>query len=400
MLFKFNENDIFRQTIITYPSYNFMFLLDSVDNSFKVFLNNPLTTGSAASIRTDSLNLTEINVDRTGSQVIYPFIDKTSDQFWISGIDSGSYNAFKYGATNTGTYLNYKTIFRDFISDINNVYYKSLKNIWNSNRILSSDFNFDNFPTSSAFISVPKQYYGSCIRKGSVIAGVVTNNRGTFYPGSNTIRLAQDIYKDGILRVVQDGMPSSHPSSTIGTKVGYVLYDYGVLIFQSASLFDYDPNSDTVALKGAADSFLWSSGTDAVYNWKWFSDNNFCDEEQNRTYCFLKFQGTNKIENLTMMCNAPRGKLNTSINPTSIEIGSDINLTQSSQFSFCENPNINIKNVVSSTYNIDEEFSKETYISLVYIYDENKELLGTVKLANPIVKKESNNYTVKVGWDL
>lgn len=399
MFFKFKENDIFRQTIVTYPTNNFMFLYDD-DGEFKVLLNNPLTSGSAASIRTDSFNLTEVNVDRTGSQVIYPFMDKLSSQDWISHVSTASFHSTLWGGKITGTYLGHNTITRDYIANTQNWLYKSLKNVWNSYSKLNADFNFENFPTSSSVLLIPRQYCQSAIKKGSVIATIFSNRSGAGLSNTVSIHKAQDIYKDGILRVIEDGMPSSHAYSTIGNKVGFVLYDHGVVLFQSASIHGYDAVSNEAFLKTSAQNFEWSSGSDNVYNWKWFSDKFFCNKEENLAFCSLQFQGINKIENITLMCHAKNGQLNTSMNPTFLERQSNIFLTQTSQSTFTENSNMQIKNTISSSHNILEDFEKQVYISKIYVYDENKELLGVAKLANPVVKKESNDYTFKLGFDL
>jgi len=398
MFFEFNENDIFRQTIVTYPSNNFMFLLDD-DGEFKIFLNNPLTSGSAASIRTDSFNLTEINVDRTGSQVVYPFIDKVASQFWLAGMDSSSFHSTIWGGAITGSYLEYKTIFRDFITDNTHFAYKSLKNIWNSYNKLSSDFNFDNFPTGSSVLFIPRQYCQSSIKKGSVVASVYINNQ---VGASNTVSIhkAQDIYKDGILRIVQDGLPADNQYSTIGNKVGYVLYDHGIVLFHSGAIHKYDAVALQESIKISPKNFEWSSGSDNVYNWKWFSDRYFCNKEESLAFCSLEFQGTNKIENITMMCHARKGEINTSLNPTSVARDSEIFATQSLPFNFSENPRIQINNIISSSHNVSEEFQKQVYISKVYIYDKDRKLLGVAKLANPISKLENSDYTFKIGLDL
>jgi hypothetical protein len=397
MYFKFSEDDIFRQTVITYPKYNWGYTTDINDQIFKYFLNNPLVTGTAAQIREDSWNKTEINVDRVSNQIIFPFMDKTSGQLYFSNIDSGTVNQAAFGSRFTGTYQDYQLIFKDFITSTDNIIYKSLKNIWNSQKKLSPEFDFDNFSMSCSVHLLPKQYVHSSLRKGSVIAGIVT--QGGTNTGTN-VRLAQDIYSDGILRVIYDSIPLDHPSSTVGMKVGYVLYDYGAIFFKSATIYDYNNLDNIVSLHGFANAPLWTSGSGGEENnnsnWKFFGDYWFCQEEENRQYCFLKYEGINKLQHLTMMCHAPTGKLNNSINPTFLEFSQSIYNTQSSQFSYNENPNLVIKNIVSSSHNIEEDFEKETYISEVYIFDENKELLGIGKLANPIKKKEVNGYTVKL----
>mgnify|MGYP003434869210 CR=1 FL=1 len=426
MYFKFKDNDIYRQTIIAYPTFKFTYILSNEDDLFKIYLNNS-HSGSGKSLALDSQMRTEINVNRTGSELVYPFIDKTSGNYWTSNITSGTFDALPFGTTITGTYMVKPVLFLDFISSTSDPLYTSLVNIWETQKHLSKKFEYENFPSGCAVHIFPRDYYGSGIRKGSVRAivtsvfeGAVTNTLNTF--------IAQDIYKDGILRVVEDGFPKSYPvaldlnaetdeigegsidytsNSNIGSEVGYVLYDYGLVLFKSSSMLYYTPNeAESTSIKSSVVDFGWSSGSYGTsedrgyYNWRWFGDPVFCKEESNKTFASLEFQATNKIQNITMMCHSPKTKLNNSTNPTFVEYGQNIHLTQSSAYTMMENSNIRIKNIVSSSYNVEEEFDKRTIISTVFVLDENKKILGIAKIANPIIKKEGSDNTFKISLDL
>lgn len=87
MYFRFKDNDIYRQTIIAYPTFKFTYIQGNDDNQFKLYLNNS-QSGSGRSLALDSQMRTEINVDRTGSELIYPFVDKTSGKYWTSNVDN------------------------------------------------------------------------------------------------------------------------------------------------------------------------------------------------------------------------------------------------------------------------------------------------------------------------
>ena len=54
------------------------------------------------------------------------------------------------------------------------------------------------------------------------------------------------------------------------------------------------------------------------------------------------------------------------------------------------------------TVNVDEEpeFKKTTYISKIAIYDDQKNIIGIAKLANPVRKRELDSYTFKLKMDL
>ncbi len=47
-----------------------------------------------------------------------------------------------------------------------------------------------------------------------------------------------------------------------------------------------------------------------------------------------------------------------------------------------------------------EEFEKQVFISQIGIFDEKKNLIGIAKLANPVLKKETDSFTFKIKLDL
>ena len=57
-------------------------------------------------------------------------------------------------------------------------------------------------------------------------------------------------------------------------------------------------------------------------------------------------------------------------------------------------------NVVSSSYaGVDASFQKTTFINYVGIYDESKNLIAIAKLANPVRKREEDDFTFKLKLD-
>lgn len=405
MFFEFKDNDIFRQTIVAFPSYNFFYFKDDNDQ-YKIILNN-FHTESGKSLSISSYNLNEINVDRTGSQIIFPYIDKTSNGYRLSNIDESTFNALLYGSSMIGTYLTFPSMYIDFITSTEHSIYKVSRNIWNSYKKLSADFDFSNFPSGAAVHLFPREFYGSGIKKGSVIATIEKRRSDALTDHEYNVYdklVAQDIYEDGILRIVQDSFTGSNVTSLTGTKVGYVLYDHGLVIFKSASAIFYNKLTDTSDLLET--DLIWPSSSygtaeDRTYfNWRYFGDPASVSVTGSNLFCSLKFQGTNNIQNITMFCNLPKVKLNNSTNPTFINYSQSIYLTQSTTKTFVENDKLEIKNIVSSTYNVEEPFEKQTIISTVYILDENKEVIGVAKLANPIVKRENTDRTIKIGFDL
>ena len=67
-----------------------------------------------------------------------------------------------------------------------------------------------------------------------------------------------------------------------------------------------------------------------------------------------------------------------------------------------EHDEVQIKNTVKSKFKNYEEkdFKKQTFISKIALYDENKNLVGVAKLANPVKKKEDRDITFKIKLDI
>ena len=102
-----------------------------------------------------------------------------------------------------------------------------------------------------------------------------------------------------------------------------------------------------------------------------------------------------------MFCYAPKFCLNNSVNPTFIDRDETFFVSSSNSYSFVENQYMNIKNVASSSYpGVTSSFEKITRISQIGIYDKQKRLIGIVKLANPLIKKEESDFTFKVKLDM
>ena len=116
----------------------------------------------------------------------------------------------------------------------------------------------------------------------------------------------------------------------------------------------------------------------------------------------INFLGTNYIPTMTMLAHAKQGDLNYSNNPTFIDY-EDRNDNMEAPLSpnkFLEDKEMHIANITQSPYpNTSGSFEKTTYISKIGIYDENKNLIGIAKLATPVRKTESRQYTFKMKLD-
>ena len=105
-----------------------------------------------------------------------------------------------------------------------------------------------------------------------------------------------------------------------------------------------------------------------------------------------------------MLAHAKMGDLNHSNNPTYVKPSSDqvvetcVDIEH--DVDYYENDKRELANVVKSPYpNTSGSFEKTTYISKVGIYDENKNLIAIAKLATPVKKTISRQYTFKMKID-
>ena len=62
---------------------------------------------------------------------------------------------------------------------------------------------------------------------------------------------------------------------------------------------------------------------------------------------------------------------------------------------------VSIKNIVSGAYSPQSaSFAKETYISKIGIYDEDRNLIAIAKMATPVKKTEDRDFTFKLKLDI
>jgi hypothetical protein len=115
----------------------------------------------------------------------------------------------------------------------------------------------------------------------------------------------------------------------------------------------------------------------------------------------LTFEGTQEVPTLTMLAHANKGELNYSGNPTYVEWEQSgaISNPQTGSLLYKEAP-LKIKNVVSSSFiTPTASFDKQTYITRVAIYDENRNMIGIANLATPVKKTEERDFTFKLKVD-
>ena len=87
---------------------------------------------------------------------------------------------------------------------------------------------------------------------------------------------------------------------------------------------------------------------------------------------------------MTLFAHAPKSRLNTSTNPTFVKAGQNIEpLIRKIRYN--EKQNLKIKNTISSSFpDPTGSFAKQTFITKIGVYDENKNLIGIASVANPV----------------
>jgi len=290
-------------------------------------------------------------------------------------------------------------------------HYWALKPTLNSYAIMS-----EHYAVTSAFgikdqqeinlISIPKIFYGSKIKPGSV-------SLKWYYTGSLAGEL-QDTKRNGELIQVSGnsqgfGASPGDPSyDGTGSVAGVVLYDEGiVLLTGSWALNDQSIALRTQIPQAQSPSWLFfgAGANDGVTQ-------ATAATSFNKASHTLTFKGVTEVQTLTMFANARKGQVNFSNNPTfiqhtnsldsagNIEENPDIWVTTSS-FVFEESTNRRIVNIVSSSApEYSASFKRQVYISKVGVYDDNKNLIGVATLAAPVRKEEDEDLTFKLKLDI
>ena len=195
-----------------------------------------------------------------------------------------------------------------------------------------------------------------------------------------------DINRNGEL--IQVGPTGSVES---GSVAGVVLYNEGFVVLTGS----WDLDEETY-------NYIDNAANLKKPAWKYFGIgmNDGYTSTANLSSSFsLNFKGTNYVPTITMLAHAKKGQLNHSNNYTFIEYGQNTgSLTGSNHF--IENKHLTIKNTISSSHcDHTASFAKQTFISKIGLYDEDKNLIGVAKLATPVRKKEIDEYTFKLKLD-
>jgi len=338
-----------------------------------------------------------MNVDRPSTALIYPYITKGGSLSSFSTVSTTDFNSdFAYGDEIAGSYplsasitrQHYAAGFTDLESGGRN-YRKRIEALRNtidfySNvskhfMVSSSASGRDLTAVEMNMIDVPSIFFGSSIDKGTIDL--------KFYVTGTLIGRAQDLYKNGEIIVTE-------PSGTTTGSVGIALYNEGFIILTSS-------NSITTDFK---DDYL-GTGVVQFPTWNYFCSTGSAATPIHSSSYKIEFSGSTTTPTITMFAHARRGVLNYSNNPTYIKYSSsgsaseDLQITSSNMY--MENDQRYIINAISSSYSKAEEFfEKQTFISKIGLYDDDNNLIAIAKLANPVRKKETDEYTFKLKLDI
>jgi hypothetical protein len=387
--YKFKKNDIFYNRIKAHPNVNF----NIVTGTF--YYNNEVdeirTTSPYTYVKgvpLGNISLYELNINRTGSD-IYPFLTKDGNLLDFKTTSTASFSRSGYGDTLTGSYPMSSSVSSDYYPAVvashrrSGSYFGSLGMPLSMSNILSPHYQYnsslgDKGTQELRLISVPSIFYGSSIGKGTVSL--------KFYVEGSLIAELKDNLKNGELRQVStttDGATTTN-SGSVG---GVVLYNEGFIMLTgswplSAHVEDYTG--------GGADKPRWIDF--AVTSSALVSSSYE-----------MNFSGTTYVPTVTMMANAPKGQLNQSNNPTFIEYGQSGSIVaHTSSTSYVESSTLAIKNITQSKLtgsHASASFEKTTYISKVGVYDKDRNLVAIAKLATPVRKRESDEFTFKLKMD-
>jgi len=371
-----------------------------------------------AHAKNGDINLYELNIDRDISSnanllklnldpvnLIYPFVTKEGSLTSFKTVTTTNFNKdFQYGDVMSGSYPLAAGISKErYAQGADRTYIKALKNTLNYYTYLSlhyaySSASLPHVPSTSPLVgwdkddqeigllSIPSIFYGSSIKKGTV-------DLQFFITGTMIGRLQDEKRNGELIQVEPKGSTNS------GSVAGVVLYNEGFIVLTGS----WDLRDATgVSFPGSVttSNYIADDSDKKTSQWIYFGQSISGSVLVPEASFFMAFSGTTYTPVITMLAHAKRGDLNYSNNPTFIQQGQTLSPTTSSFF-YKQPKSILPKNTVSSSFcNYNTPYRKQTFISRVGIYDEDKNLIGIAKMATPVRKLEDDDYTFKLKLDI
>lgn len=405
--FKFRDNDLFVNTIEAYPDVKFFIQSGTVYISDRSYISGTMDgTPRATSVEgvpRNYISLYEYNINRGNLDTIYPFVVKDGQKTTFKSISKLDWNTqFNYdGNQITSSYSLSSSITRYRITSTTQPAYKKLRaltNTINHYRFLSPFYDFDAYYGGGKevnMISIPSIFYGSSIKKGTV-------NLKYYVSGALVAQASDTRYNGALIQV---------SGNTTGGIVGTILYNEGIILLTSSaeingSMLRYDAGSPPTATTGSWIQF-GVGANDGDYPRNTGSDFRlagmspfYYNTHVSASYA-IEFQGTNHVQTMTMLAKAPYSQLNHSNNPTYLKNDAkSLEVASSGTYEFKEGKRY-LVNVVPSDYtDVLPPMKKETYISKIALYDDQKNVIGYAKLATPVRKTEDREFIFKLKLDL
>jgi hypothetical protein len=377
--YKFEEDDLFINTIEAYPQYRFYV------QSGSIYINNMphipgINQDHALGVPEGFISLYEYNIDRPSGNNIYPFLSKEGYKDTFKTITKLQYNVTGAGDVIASSYNMSASISRDYYSTSTRSRINALRNVFDHYSYLSPHYQYssslgDKSSQTINLISIPSIAYGSKIKKGSM-------NLKFYVSGSLIGELKDENHNGELIQVGPAGSTGS------GSVAGVVLYKEGFVALTGS----WDLDSNSIAYD--------STGTSKWIHFNYGANDGNSPALTTLSASFLMdYKGTTHTQTLTMFAHAKYGELNHSNNPTFVSSSDQFNVSTGS-LQYIEQPK-EIKNIVYSEFtDEDPEFKKTTYISKIAIYDDEKNLIGIAKVATPVRKTEEKQYTFKLKVDI
>jgi hypothetical protein len=381
-LYKFDRNDLFYNRIKNYPSLDFHIYSGTIIYNKDTQYTGSLSNTNITHVPPGNISLYELNIDRPAGQLIFPFITKQGSLTSFKTVTTSQFNNdFAYGDRIDGIYPLSASLSSDrFDTGVTGSacgYYRdALENTLNKYVCLSPHYLYssslgDKGNQEIKIISIPSIFYGSSIKKGSCSL--------KFFISGTLMNELKDNNYNGELRQVISGSGANS-----GSVAGVVLYDQGFIVLTGS---------------WALSSHLEDYGAGGATNPRWL-DYAYTGSTALSSSFQMAFSGTNYVPTMTMLTHMPKGQLNFSNNPTFLEFGQTTTGSNTGSYLYSESPNIAIKNIIKTNFpDPTGSYRPVTYINKVGIYDKDKNLIAVAKLANPVRKRETDEFTLKLKLD-
>jgi len=379
-LYKFESEDVLINRIKTHPGIKFVIHTSSVHYNDRV---DQFGTPDG------NVSLDELGTLKAFGLDYYAFITKDSGRVAWKTVSLGTFSGLNYGDVITSSLPLTASIQTEYFpEDDPRPHVASLKNVSNSYTILSNHYAFSSSLGDKAtqivrLISFPSIFYGAYIKKGTVDL--------KFYVTGTLIGRLQDKDRDG-------NLVQTYGDTGSGSVAGVVYYNEGFFLLTGS--WDINTSHSEAYIPGAAP---------VNPRWVYFSAPGNLPSGIDSTISSsyeINMSGTQFVPVITMLAHANKTDLNHSNNPTYISYGqtndsSNPYQADTGSLGYYEKSDLKIKNVGKYAYTSDTgSFKKETYISKIGIYDDDKNLIGIAKLATPVRKRENDQFTFKLKMDI